>query len=223
MGTNYVSKSGGNEAYIQNQAGNFENATVANIKAAIDGGPFVKSNQTSEIPPGFPYIKNAYIPLPSAATAAPFVSYDFGYFYSCYPERQLNQVNGIHEIYKWGLTKQDGNGLTPADTILEANALVELPDKAPKTGGAAKNTSQSAIAGLGVTPTSHSGSYIDPTTGNTLPYSAAASITRRDRTVKRPSRSEGLSRARSRRLRRPLRARPASAADVPQTPRGEAI
>jgi hypothetical protein len=68
------------------------------------------------------------------------------------------------------LTKQDGNGLTPADTILEANALVELPDKAPKTGGAAKNTSQSAIAGLGVYSSSHSGSYIDPTTGDTLPY-----------------------------------------------------
>ena len=169
VGTSYVSKSGGHEAYIQNQAGNFENATVANIQAAIASGPFVKANQTNEIPPNFPFIKNAYLPLPSAATAAPFVSYDFGYFYSCYPERQLNQISALHAVYKWALTKDDGAN-TPADTILQANALVQLPDKAPKTGGAAKNTSQSTIAGLGVYPASHSGSYTDPTTGNTLPY-----------------------------------------------------
>ena len=170
VGTSYVSKSGGNEAYVQNQAGNFENATVTNIKAAIAGGPFVKATQTSEIPPGFPFIKNAYIPLPSASNAAPFVSYDFGYFYTCYPERQLDQINKLHAVYKWGLTKQDGGGLTPADSILEANALVELPDKPPKTGGAAKSTSEPAIVGLGVYPGSHSGTYTDPTTGDTLPY-----------------------------------------------------
>ncbi len=170
VSTSYVSKSGGNEAYIQNQAGNFVTASVANIQAAIAGGPFVKSNQTSEIPPGFPFIKNAYIPLPSASTAAPFVSYDFGYFYTCYPERQLDQINKLHAVYKWGLTKEDGGGPTAADTILEANALVPLPDKPPKLGGAAKSTSQSAIAGLGVYPGSHSGTYTDPTTGDTLPY-----------------------------------------------------
>jgi ABC-type phosphate transport system substrate-binding protein len=170
VGTSYVSKAGGNEAFIQNQSGNYVQATVANIRAAIASGPYVKSTQTSEIPPGFPYIKNAYIPLPTASNAAPFVSYDFGYFYTCYPERQLNQISKLHAVYKWALTKEGGDGLTAADSILEANALVELPDKPPKTGGAAKSTSQSTIAGLGVYSGSHSGTYVDPTTGNTLPY-----------------------------------------------------
>jgi len=170
VGTAYVAKAGGNEALIQNQAGNFEAATVANVKAAIATGPFVKANQLSEIPPGFPFIKNAYIPLPSAPTAAPFVSYDFGYFYGCYPDRVISQINKLHAIYKWALTKEAGGGATPADSILEANGLVELPDKAPLTGGASKTTSLQAIAGLGAYPGSHSGTYTDPTTGNTLPY-----------------------------------------------------
>jgi hypothetical protein len=68
------------------------------------------------------------------------------------------------------MTPEDGGGLTAADSIAEANGLVELPDAPPKTGGASKKTTNSAIAPLAVYSGSHSGTYVDPTTGDTLPY-----------------------------------------------------
>jgi ABC-type phosphate transport system substrate-binding protein len=170
LSPSYVTKAGGYEAYIQNSAGAYVQATVAGTKAAIANGPFVKSNQTSQIPPGYPYIKNTYIPLPSNSAAAALVGYTFGYFYQCSPERVTNQIGKLHAFAKWAMTPQDGGGLTPADTIAEANGLVELPDVAPKTGGASKKTTNSAIAPLAVYSGSHSGTYVDPTTGDTLPY-----------------------------------------------------
>jgi ABC-type phosphate transport system substrate-binding protein len=166
----YIAKDALAEAYVQNAAGNFETASVANTKAAIAGGPFVKSTQTSQIPPGFPYLKNTYIPLPSASTAAPLVGYTFGYFYQCSAYRELNQIGKLHAFIKWAMTPQGTGGLTPADTIAEANGLVELPDKAPKTGGSSKQITNSEIAPIAVYSGSHSGNYVDPTTGNTLPY-----------------------------------------------------
>jgi len=171
LSPSYVAKAGGNEAYIQNTAGAFVQATVAATKAAIATGPFVKSNQTSEIPPGYPYIANTYIPLPSAAGASAITGYTFGYFYTCSPERESIQVNKLHAYIKWAMTLQNPVGtLTPADTIAEANGLVELPNKAPKTGGSSKALTNGEVNKLKATASSLSGTYTDPTTGNTLPY-----------------------------------------------------
>jgi len=170
LSPSYVAKAGGNEAYVQNAAGNFVQATVAGTKAAIANGPFVKSSQTSQIPPGYPYIKNTYIPLPSNAAAAPIVGYTFGYFYTCSPERLSTNVNKLHAFIKWAMTLQVDGQLTPADTIAENNGLVELPNKAPTAGGASKALTNGAVNAVKAYATSGSGTYIDPTTGNTLPF-----------------------------------------------------
>lgn len=173
LSPSYVAKAGGYEAYVQNTAGSFVQATVAGTKAAIAAGPYVKATQTTEIPPGYPFIKNTYIPLPSAAGAAPIVGYTFGYFYQCSPARLEFQVNKLHAFAKWALAAQGGGGLTPADQIAENNGLVELPDAAPKLGGASKAISRVAISATNYYSGSHSGTYVDPTTGNTLPYTCA--------------------------------------------------
>jgi ABC-type phosphate transport system substrate-binding protein len=166
LGTSFVARSGGHESFVENQSGIFVQATIANIKAALDNGPFVQPSQTSEIPPGYPFIKNAYLPLPANVNAAPFVSYDFGYFYTCTAARDAYQVQKLHGFFKWAMTPNGGTGLTPADTIAEANGLVELPDLPPRSGGASKKTTNRTIAPLDAYAGSHSGTYTDPTTGN---------------------------------------------------------
>jgi ABC-type phosphate transport system substrate-binding protein len=170
LSPSYVARAGGNEAFVQNAAGGFVQATVAATKAAIGQGPFVKANQTSQIPPGYPYLANTYLPLPSASGSAPFVGYTFGYFYSCSPQRQQDQLSKLKGYLKWALAPQDGGGLTPADSIAETNGLVELPDKAPKAGGASKQATDKAVKAVAAYANSHSGTYIDPTSGNTLNY-----------------------------------------------------
>jgi ABC-type phosphate transport system substrate-binding protein len=170
LSPSFVARAGGNEAFVQNSAGNFVQATISATKAAIAAGPFAKSNQSSEIPPGYPFIPNTYLPLPSAGGAAPLVGYTFGYFYPCSPARQKDQLAKLKAFTKWALSPQDGGGLTPADQIVEANTLVELPDKATKAGGVSKQASDKAIKAIADYAGSHNGTYIDPTTGNTLNY-----------------------------------------------------
>jgi ABC-type phosphate transport system substrate-binding protein len=170
VGTPYVARAGGNEAYVQNQAGGFVQATVAAIKAAIAGGPYVKANQTTEIPPGYPYIKNVYLPLPGASGAAPIVGFSYAFFYPCTAQREKDQISALKSFFKWALTPENGGGPTPADTIAESNGLVELPDKAPKASTPAKNTSDKLVAGTAAYAGSHSGTYLDPSNGNTLNY-----------------------------------------------------
>jgi hypothetical protein len=157
VGTAFVGRAGGYEAFIQNTAGNFEQATLGAIKAAAASGPWVKDTQPNEIPPGYPFVRNGYVPLPSDPNAAALVSYDFGYFYSCSPLRTIDQITQLHGLFKWGLVPQNGGGPTAADQIAEANGLVELPDVSGRTGGASKLTSVQAIFSTGIYRGAHSG------------------------------------------------------------------
>ena len=170
LGTAFVSKAGGQEAYIQNTAGNFEQATVSAIKAAAASGPWVTPAETSQYPPQYPFVKNGYLPLPSDPNAAALVSYDFGYFYQCTAFRNLEQINKLHALFKWAFTPQNGGGPTPADQIAEANGLVELPDIPGPHGGASKLTSLQGIGPTGVYKATHSGYYVDPVNGALLRY-----------------------------------------------------
>ena len=170
LSPSYVGKAGGYEAFIQNTAGQFVQATVSATQAAIANGPFVIASQTSEIPAGYPFIKNTYIPLPSNSAAAALVGYTFGYFYPCSPKRQDDQIGKLKTFFAWAMTPEGNNGLTPADSIANANTLVWLPDTSPKSGGASKKTTLAAIKEMGVYPGSHSGTYTDPVTGATDSY-----------------------------------------------------
>lgn len=173
VGTAFVSRAGGNEAYIQNTAGNFEQATIAAIKAAAASGPWVKFSETSEIPPGYPFVKDGYLPLPSDPNAAALVSYDFGYFYQCTAFRDFEQINKLHALFKWAFTPQNGGGLTPADQIAESNGLVELPDTPAAGGGASKLLSLHTVAPIAVYKNPHSGYYVDPVTGRLATYTCS--------------------------------------------------
>jgi len=181
LSPSFVTRAGGNEAYVENASHNYVQATVAATKAAIASGPFTNQAQfTSTFPSSlqwfdYPFIKNTYLPLPSNSGAAPIAGYTFGYFYACSPFRVDVQFTKLHAFVKWAMTQQNGNGLTAADSIAEANGLVELPDTAPRTGGASKKGTNQAIAATVVVKpgNTHSGSYVDPTTGNTLNYTCS--------------------------------------------------
>jgi phosphate transport system substrate-binding protein len=121
-------------ALVENAKGNYEQPTIAGTTAGIKGpyestgpcGTFMGTTTCYPNPVANQYL---YVDNPSTASGAyPIVGFTFGYFYQC--SDVANTTTALVGTKGWltnfVLKLESGGALTPADTIVQADGLVQL-------------------------------------------------------------------------------------------------
>jgi phosphate transport system substrate-binding protein len=153
LSTNYVqpfAPTGPLAAAVENKEKQFETPTVAASKLGLEGpylttGPSGTAGGVTTTYPNPVTNQILYVGIPSKKGAYPIVGFTYLYFYQCSDAKTTTTaLIGSHSLIKSFLYKSEVSGvLTPADTIIENNGLVELTN-------AAKSKSSSLI-GAGTT------------------------------------------------------------------------
>jgi ABC-type phosphate transport system substrate-binding protein len=152
------------EFAIENYTGAYVQATGGSsgtTETALKG-----TSSSHPNPPGYPADNSTnvlYFPFPTAAGGYPVVGYTYGYFYTCYPTRDLDQAKGIETYFGYGDSTSATN---PAAEAQAATAY--FWDLVPLTSGQKKNLA-TALA-LKTAPVTTPTNYISPVNGATEQY-----------------------------------------------------
>ncbi len=145
------------EAYVENYAGNFEQANATTLAASLGS-----TTTSSAAPPGYPSETKTtpflYFPFPTASTGAPLVGYGYAYVYTCYPTRLKDQVTGIKDFFGYAETKASTDAIVAA--FWNINALGTTQQKALKT----------ALGLIQEKPVTKAKDYYSPVNGAELKY-----------------------------------------------------
>jgi ABC-type phosphate transport system substrate-binding protein len=161
-GVGYVSPSntlGANtqEAYVENYAGNYEQATATTVAASFAG-----TSTSSATPPGYPSETKTtpylYFPFPTASAGDALVGYSYGYFYTCYPKRLSDQVAGFEDLFAYA-EKEPATDAVVA-SFWNLNSLDTGEQKALKT----------ALGLIQKAPVTKAKDYYSPVNGAELKY-----------------------------------------------------
>jgi ABC-type phosphate transport system substrate-binding protein len=108
LGTNTL------EAYVENYAGAYEQATSSTIDASLSSSTTSTAN-----PPGYPKsaTKNIlYFPYPSASAGDALVGYSYAYMYTCTHTAAKDQVAGVKAFFNY----EDGAKTSPIAATVAA-------------------------------------------------------------------------------------------------------
>jgi phosphate transport system substrate-binding protein len=138
LSANYVqpfASTGPLAAAVENKLKQYETPTVAASTIGLKGpylttGPTGTANGVTTSYPTPVTNQILYVGIPSGSGAYPLVGFTYGYFYQCSDEDSTTTaLIGTHGYFKSYIFKTEVSGvLTPADTIIQDNGLVQLPN-----------------------------------------------------------------------------------------------
>jgi len=118
------------EAYVENYAGNYEQATASTVQASLAG-----TTDSAANPPAYPAETKTtpylYFAFPQASGGDALVGYSYGYFYTCYPTRLSDQVTGFEDLFAYAEKEPATDAVVAA--FWNLNALGTTEQKALKT------------------------------------------------------------------------------------------
>jgi phosphate transport system substrate-binding protein len=139
LSVNYVQPFAGSSAplaaAVENKHKQYETPTVAASVLGMKGpflttGPTGTANGTTTAYPNPVTDQILYVGEPSQSGAYPIVGFTYAYFYQCSDAKtSTTALVGTHGYFKNYIYKLESAGaLTPADTIIQDNGLVQLPN-----------------------------------------------------------------------------------------------
>jgi phosphate transport system substrate-binding protein len=138
LSANYVqpfAPTGPVAAAVENKVKQYVQPTVAGSTIGLKGpylttGPTGTANGVTTAYPNAVTNQILYIGIPSQSGAYPLVGFTYAYFYQCSDESTTTTaLTGTHGYFKSYIYKTEtGTTLTPADTIIQQNGLVQLPN-----------------------------------------------------------------------------------------------